>query len=253
MARFVENVSVEFMSSARLQPDGMYESENFGFTIDPYKQCSMFNGSFWFEPHVAAAQFLWYLKGDRDDESIYEFMPIYRNTRNTSSPLHNSNYGYYFYKLGYLDSCVSILKNNVHSRRASFMINNNEVAFGPSIDKLCTNSVSFRIRNMALNMSVHMRSNDYLNMMPYDMFQFCMAYGMVFSKLKQVYKDLKIGKYYHSADSMHTDKASFVALKTFFFGRSYAMTIPDFANKNFSVSAERYFSHILNSYKSRQQ
>lgn len=246
MGLTVNDLADKFVESVRRLPDGMYEAENFSFDINPQKHFAMFEGTVWFETHIAAAQYLWYLGADRDDDSIEEYMPSYRKTKNLQSPFHSSNYGYYFYTLHLLDQCIIELKRNKESRRACIMINNNQVAFSENFtDKLCTNSISFRIRDMALNMTVHMRSNDFLDMMPYDVFQFCMVYGIVYSKLLTEYPELKVGVYHHCADSMHTSKINYIGLKTYTFRSPRKLRLPNFASKTFEFELFDYMSNFL--------
>lgn len=245
MGLAVNDLSDKFIESVRKLPNGMYEAENFSFDINPQKQFALFEGTVWFETYIAAAQYLWYVKADRDDDSIEQYMPSYKVVKNNESPFHNSNYGYYFHSQMMLQKCVDELIRDKESRRACIMINNNNVAFSDQPDKLCTNSISFRIRDMALNMTVHMRSNDFLEMMPYDVFQFCMVYGIVYSKLKLIYPELRIGKYHHCADSMHTSKINYIGLKTYNFRAPRTLRLPDFASPTFEYEIFDYMSNFL--------
>jgi thymidylate synthase len=74
------------------------------------------------------------------------------------------------------------------------------------IDCPCTQSLNFRIRNNRLNMTVKMRSQDAYFGMASDVPIFSFIHEMIYIKLKNTYKDLLYGDYYHSVDSFHLYK-----------------------------------------------
>lgn len=193
--------------------DKYFECENFMFEIDPQVDAVMFadKDTEYFGPNAftfdkAAKTMQWYFDADRNDKSILKHVPFFKRAMNSKKPYFNSNYGHYFFTKGLLGACISELAENIHTRGATFMINTNQIIFSDDTDKLCTNSVSFRIRDNKLNMTVHMRSNHLLNMMPIDIFTFSIAYSIVFNELVlNRYTNLSVGTYTHFADSMHID------------------------------------------------
>lgn len=214
-------------SMRRCNDTDLFEVENFGFRINPMSQYFYINKYFkvgdkgpeYFSLEKACALMHWYLNANRNDLSILKAFPEYyyegveednfeqisESTRRVY-PKYNSNYGYYLFEQRYLLLAFDKLKNDKNSRQASISINNNDIMYDGSIDKLCTNNISFRIRDNKLNMTVQMRSNDIIRNMVYDVFTFSMVYGIMFNSLLTVYPELTVGEYYHCSASMHMHK-----------------------------------------------
>lgn len=150
-----------------------------------------------------AGEFVWYLRGDRDDLSIIKYSKFWDKIKNKNKPTFNSNYGYYIFKEGQFDYVLEVLKADKDSRQAAIIINNKDVMMSDSFDKICTYSVSFNIRKNKLNMIVNMRSNDVIRGFSIDVVMFSFIYEMLYVKLKETYPDLQIGFYQHCADSFH--------------------------------------------------
>jgi len=150
-----------------------------------------------------AGEFAWYLRGDLNDDSIVTYSKFWNKIKSDSSPAWNSNYGYYFFHMQQYEHIIKSLIDDKDSRQAVCIINNAGVMMSQSMDKICTYSVSFNIRNNKLNMIVNMRSNDVIRGFSIDVVLFSFIYEMIYNELKQTYKDLKIGNYWHNADSFH--------------------------------------------------
>ena len=148
-------------------------------------------------------EFLWYLKGDRDDESILKYSKFWNQIRNDESPAWNSNYGYYIFNEGQFDYAHDQLIADQDSRQAVIIINRPSVMMSETKDKICTYAMSFRIRDGKLNMSVNMRSNDFILGTQIDYFQFAVVQEMMFVLLREKYPHLEMGVYNHKADSFH--------------------------------------------------
>lgn len=149
------------------------------------------------------SEFKWYIQADRNSTYIESTSNVWRTLRNENPPYYNSNYGYYFFAEGQFNYVVNILSQDKDSRQATIVLNRPEVMMSNSKDKICTNSIGFRIRNNKLNMSVNMRSNDFIYGTCIDAPQFWFLRSMVLAKLKKVYPELELGTYYHKADSFH--------------------------------------------------
>jgi thymidylate synthase len=69
----------------------------------------------------------------------------------------------------------------------------------------CTDSFTFMIRNNRLNMYTHMRSNNMVLTVVYDVFNFTMLHEWLYKKLKAGggFPDLKLGTYYQNIVSAH--------------------------------------------------
>lgn len=150
-----------------------------------------------------SGEFAWYLRGDLNDDSIVTYSKFWNKIKSDSSPFWNSNYGYYFFQMKQYEHIIKSLIEDKDSRQAVCIINNADVMMSQSMDKICTYSVSFNIRNNKLNMIVNMRSNDVIRGFCIDVVMFSFIYEMIYNELKQTYKDLKIGNYWHNADSFH--------------------------------------------------
>lgn len=149
------------------------------------------------------AEMAWYFTGDPDDRRIEHYSGLWEKIANDSSPRWNSNYGQYFLQEGQLHYVLSTLSADKDSRQAVVVLNRPNVMMGTSKDKICTNTVSFRIRQDRLNMTVHMRSNDAVYGLGYDAPAFGLFYEMLLVKLREKYPDLQVGEYAHCADSFH--------------------------------------------------
>lgn len=189
---------------------GMYDVNNFSITLTPL-EFEYTDRLFSLDSAIALCK--WYLGGNRDDNSICQYLPLYAVTVNTKSPFFNSNYGYYLFAQNNLNKCIDKLLKDKYTRQACIMINNNDIMFSDDNDKLCTNSISFRIIDNKLNMTVQMRSNHFINNMLYDIFTFHMIYKIVFDKLKKQYCDLQIGNYYHMSLSTHVNTDQYYFLR----------------------------------------
>lgn len=67
----------------------------------------------------------------------------------------------------------------------------------------CTDSITFMIRDNKLHMYTHMRSNNMVLTVCYDMFNFTMFHEYVLRQLHMAYPDLELGTYYHNIVSAH--------------------------------------------------
>ncbi len=67
----------------------------------------------------------------------------------------------------------------------------------------CTDSMTFLIRDNKLNMYCHMRSNNMVKTIVYDIFNFTMFQEYLWRTLQKTYPDLQLGSYYHTCVSAH--------------------------------------------------
>lgn len=175
----------------------------FSFDIIPFKESIMSTCSNLFELDRAQAMHIWYASGERDNDFITQYFPQYRYCIDDDHKLFNSNYGYYAYSLGLLDQCIMRLANTRNTRQACFCINNNEAMSYESIDKLCTNSIMFFIREDKLEMFVQMRSSNILTLLPYDIFMFSKFYEYVLNGLNALSKEVDHGNIHMQIGSAH--------------------------------------------------
>jgi thymidylate synthase len=121
------------------------------------------------------------------------------------------------------DVVVEELKKDKDSRRAVIVILGVEQLLIPGPEVSCTYSISFRIREDKLNMSVHMRSNDSVYGLGNDAPSFSFVHEMVYASIKDNYPGLELGSYYHSADSFHVYEKHFQMIDNIRHGSEYTL------------------------------
>lgn len=163
-----------------------------------------------FDPKKAAALYFWYKSADKTDKSIVKYFEEYKNCIDDAHQWFNSNYGIYAYKQHGIQRCIDVLAKQSNSRQACFCINNNSAMSPDSIDKLCTNTVQFFIRDDALIMLMQMRSSNALTMLPYDFFIFCVWYAQVYNKLIAIYPTLRIANICVQVASLHYYNSDYI-------------------------------------------
>lgn len=170
--------------ASKVDDKGYSEIIGANYIINPKTDCIMTINSSLFEPKKALCMLDWYLNGLRSDMTILDCFSEYNRCIDANHASFNSNYGYYAFKKKLLDVCVSRLRENPATRQAMFCINNNKAMSDNSIDKLCTNTIQFFLRDigkkeLALEMVVQMRSSNFITLLPYDAFMFSVFYAYV--------------------------------------------------------------------------
>ncbi|MHB8407799.1 MAG: thymidylate synthase [Acidiferrobacterales bacterium] len=181
----------------------------------------------------AVGEFLWYWQGKQDLETMLYYNKRMKDFSDDGKTL-NSAYGYrlkeplthgeekFLKDIGVTDgltgqwgtACRTLVKDP-DSRRAVLLINqpmDQLVADEQgSRDVPCTLSLQFFIREdrqdhkQKLHLHVHMRSNDVVWGLTYDLFSFTLFQECMLLQLKgwEKFKDLELGNYYHTAGSIH--------------------------------------------------
>lgn len=190
------------------------EQENFCFSFDPFVRFMNFKSRKYNLGYVKK-EFLWYLKADKYDTSICEHAKLWKTLVKKDGSI-NSNYGQYIFSENshQFNNVVSQLVDDKDSRRAAIVILKNEHILSDDKDLPCTYSLSFRIRENKLNMSVHMRSQDCIFGLGSDLPTFSFIHEMVYVSLRDIqYKDLQMGNYFHNVDSFHVYERHFEMIK----------------------------------------
>lgn len=179
------------------------EIEDYSFTLPPYVRFQSFLHRN-FKLDYLKREFLWYLRGDRSDQSIIQHAKIWGDVMNDDGSF-NSNYGQYLFVEGGFATVCETLADDRDSRRASAVILGSEHLYPTNRDVPCTYALNFRIRGDRLNMSVHMRSQDAWFGMGNDIPTFSFIHEMALAILRddEIYPELKLGNYHHSVDSFH--------------------------------------------------
>ena len=140
------------------EPKEYMENIGISYSFDPVSSHIMTTcNSKLFDIKKAAAMYFWYKKASAKDTSILDYFDEYKSCIDAEHKEFNSNYGIYAYKRKGLKYCIDSLLKNQNTRQACFCINNNVAMGEKSIDKLCTNTIQFFIRNRFLKMIVQMR------------------------------------------------------------------------------------------------
>lgn len=214
------------------RPDGLsgrvLELESFTYQLPPRVRFANFEARK-LNLNYIKREMLWYLRGRANDLEILPYAKIWQGLVTKEGTI-NSNYGQYFF--GYstfaqFDGVLKELKSNKFSRRAAMVILRAEhLADVNSKDYPCTYALSFRIRPNAagdevLNMHVHMRSQDAIYGMGNDAPAFSFIHEMVWGALLEVYPELQLGTYTHTADSFHVYEKHFEVLDKLSEGSKY--------------------------------
>jgi len=211
----------------RCSPRGqlVIELENYQYELPAYIRFPSFKARKLKADYVRR-EFLWYLRGNKNDISICQHAKIWRDVMNEDLSI-NSNYGQYIFARRSVvgnagnysirmrspfEYVIEELLSDNDSRRASIPIFNAEHISRPTKDVPCTYSLNFRIREGKLNMSVHMRSQDAIFGMGNDAPCFSFIHEMVFAALEDKVEGLVLGNYSHTADSFHVYERHFEML-----------------------------------------
>lgn len=173
------------------------------YSFDPYNDCNMSTNSSIIDADKLNAMYAWYLEGRRDDTSIIAKFPEYATRIDNGHTLFNSNYGWHMYTNGGLQHCIEVLAKDKNSRQAICILNSNDIMSDSSIDKLCTNSIQFVIRNNKLIAIIQMRSSNVITLLPYDVHMFSKFYKDAYTALSKIYKQLEAGKIIMQVGSLH--------------------------------------------------
>ena len=117
----------------------------------------------------------------------------------------NTLYGSYGHRIAKkMQGVLDKLKEDHDTRQALLTIHRVDDSIVKTKDPPCTITLQFTIRDEKLNMHVYMRSNDIVWGTPYDVF--------VFTTIQKVFANtlgIPIGKYYHTATSLHMYERDF--------------------------------------------
>ncbi len=165
----------------------------------------------------AAGEFLWYLRGANDLESIAYYNKRMRDFSDDGRLVHSA----YGFRVGIearlaepgeerdqqWTRVVEELVRDRDSRRAVMTIFSPydlKRALSPGTkDVPCTLSLQFFVRDGGLHMHVAMRSNDAIWGLANDLFSFTLLQEVMLLDLRAAGLDLALGEYVHTAGSMH--------------------------------------------------
>lgn len=159
-----------------------------------------------------AGELAWYIKAENNVDFINNFSSFWKNITDKEGKI-NSNYGDLLFnshpstRMGkeknQLEWVYESLKKDKHSRQAVAFFNSPHFQAEGNKDFVCTMYINFWIRKDHLDMKVQMRSNDIFFGLTYDAPWFSTIHQSMWLNLKEIYPELKLGMYYHSADNIH--------------------------------------------------
>jgi thymidylate synthase len=143
----------------------------------------------------------WYLKKDRNIDYINNFSSFWKNIVDEQGNI-NSNYGNLLFG-EQLQWALDSLEKDKNTRQAISFVSRPSVQYPGNKDFVCTIYLNFWIRDNKLNMKVQMRSNDIFYGLSYDAPFFAYVQQTMYLWLRDKYKELQLGTYYHCADNIH--------------------------------------------------
>jgi len=180
------------------------EIQDYMFTMGPRQRFTSYNARN-FNLDYAKFEMVWYLTGDKWNDSIMKSATMWADLRQSDGSWL-SNYGQYWFNpmVPGFNWVLNQLIADKNSRQAVIpMLNSNHLYIGNK-DVVCTECISFRIRENKLYMSVNMRSQDAMWGLTNDVFCFSVLHEMLYVALRDTcYPDLIMGPYTHKVDSFH--------------------------------------------------
>ena len=216
---FLEVYQDLFTMGKTSSPRGMdiLELEDYMFTLQPYDRFTSFKSRNLSMEYIKA-ELQWYIRANPFDDMITEYAQIWTDIRQPDGSFF-SNYGQYIFGD---DRCtrngakfvVDELILDRDSRRAVIPLLESKHLFQSNKDVVCTYSISFRIRDNKLNMSVNMRSNDAVWGMTNDVACFSIIHEIIHTMVRSHLTDVEMGTYTHKVDSLHVYERHFDLLKS---------------------------------------
>lgn len=221
-----------------------HECLNFSYRISPmYSFCMSYFTNICNIDKIKAI-YTWYKSKDSRNMMINEYFDEYKKCTDDTHLDFNSNYGIYAYSEYGLDKCIECLSNDTMTRQAMFCINNNNAMSDESIDKLCTNSIQFLIRDDKLIMNVQMRASNIITLLPYDSFMFCYWYFYVFNKLYNEHnmKKLKVNYINIYATSIHYYDENLKNIEKDYKNNDFINLFDNYKDRDFLNSIDKFLS-----------
>jgi len=147
-------------------------------------------------------EMIWKLSADPYNHDIMNHAKLWASVLNPDNTF-NSNYGVFWFgqQMGLIKAYMELLRDTDSRRAVIPMLNDSHLAPGVK-DTVCTESVTFHIRDSALYMSVHMRSSDIWSGLGTECGPFCFLYRLMWSMLN-MHCDIMTGNIVITAASSH--------------------------------------------------
>ena len=186
------------------------EIQDYMFTMGPRDRFTSYSARH-LNLDYAKFEMVWYLTGDKLDKRITKSAAMWSDLRQPDGSWF-SNYGQYWFgdpQQGF-EWVINQLFSDKDSRQAVIPMLHRRNLFTGNKDVVCTQCISFRIRDNKLYMSVNMRSQDAIWGMTNDIFCFSVLHEMIYVVLRDgKYHNLVMGSYTHKVDSFHVYEKHF--------------------------------------------
>lgn len=148
-------------------------------------------------------EMLWKLGASKFDDSIKQHAKMWASVQNPDGTF-NSNYGQFWFgqQMGLMKAVMELIRDK-DSRRASIPMLTDAHLSPETNDTVCTEAVTFHIRDSKLFLSVHMRSSDQIFGLGTDIPTFSVLYMLALGLLRAVYPGLDVGTIKITAASSH--------------------------------------------------
>jgi thymidylate synthase len=200
-------LSLLLSSHSKTSPRGLATSEIIGPTFvlrNPRRRYVTNPARRWSFP-LAIGELCWHLSASDDLAFIPKYAPRWREFSDDNVTIAGSCYGKRIFerkdgKLSQWEQLINLLTLDPQSRRAVlfFRETDTEPLDSKGKDVACVTSFQCLIREGILHTVVHMRSNDAILGLPYDIFLFIMLQEIIATTL-----DVELGYYYHTCGSLH--------------------------------------------------
>ena len=186
-------------------PRGMPTKELLGQTVtltNPRARVVLAAARRWSFP-LAIGEFCWHASASDDVDTLAYYAARWRKFSADGRTVRGSCYGRRIFGRGRdgrsrWDMLLALLREDPESRRAVIDLSGHDVLDPSAPDVSCTSTFQVFVRNRLVHAVVHMRSNDAVWGLPYDVFLFTMLQEMLARTLR-----LDLGVYVHGAASLH--------------------------------------------------
>lgn len=214
-----ESIYIDILSALQNNPEytpaprgvGSREITNLSFELTNPMDRLVWNQSRDMNYEFAMKFFLWMINGDTDfsyvASSNKRAVDFIDKPKDDSILPSNFSTAYGPRILKQLPFILEELKRDPESRRSVIHVLNeddlNMLGTDTKEEYPCTDSFTWLIRDNALQMYTHMRSNNMVKTIAYDIFNMTMLHEYVWRALKGTYRSLKLGTYHQNIVSAH--------------------------------------------------
>lgn len=145
------------------------------------------------------AETAWYMSGELNPSNIVRNAKMWGEITNEFGNI-NSNYGHrVFYRknknwLSGFEFALNCLQADKETRNAIIIYNEPDLCYNGNKDFICSQNQHFLIRNDELNCFIHLRSSDLIFGVYFNSPWWSLVHQQMFLSLKNLYRDLTLGK-----------------------------------------------------------